>query len=278
MSSRRPLSVFLAAFLVGGVIGYASVSYTQPQADGVGMQVDHREDGVTRAVRDERDGASRSTRPRRDTTGSIRLDEKGRYLLPASLAGRLQCMALSGMKVNRSELAILGFSDQELDQLQELLTEICEKCFSRETAMVKDFTRGEKELIRMIPGDQVFAESLREDVEERIRRIAGGKAALLESRMISELESLTMDFGRSDYYLRVGRSESAENRLEIESIRISQPMTEGIEMPEPGDSFQDYRSRYRYGAQRRYGYGGEVPEFLRHLITEEDCESLLPAR
>lgn len=96
--------------------------------------------------------------------------------------------------------------------------------------------------------------------------------------MIAELESLTMDFGRSDYYLRVGRSESAEDRLEIESIRISQPMMEGIAMPEPGDSFQDYQSRYRYGARRRYGYGGEVPEFLRHLITEEDCERLLPPK
>lgn len=143
---------------------------------------------------------------------------------------------------------------------------------------MKDFTRAERELIRVIPGDQVFAKSLREDAVERIRRIAGGRAALLESRMIAELESLTMDFGRSDYYLRVGRSESAEDRLEIESIRISQPMMEGIAMPEPGDSFQDYQSRYRYGARRRYGYGGEVPEFLRHLITEEDCERLLPPK
>ena len=276
MSRHRPLLVFLAAFLVGGAIGYASFSSSQP--GGGNSQTDQAEDEVaSRSLRDDRASESRTPRTRKEAS-SIRVDDRGNYLLPALLAERLQCMALSGMKVNRGDLAILGFTDPELDQLQELVTQICEKCFSREEAAVKDFTRGEKELVRLIPGDQAFAESVRRDAVDGIRRIAGGRAALLESRMVSELESLTMDFGRFDYYQRVGRSELSGDGLEIESIRISQPMKEGIAMPAPGDSFQDYKSLYRYGAGRRYGYGGEVPEFLRHLITKEDCEDLLPPK
>lgn len=277
MSLRRPVLVFIAAFILGGVIGYACFPSPTHKRTESGLGGERAEEVGKLAVSDERAREQRPARVRKKVP-AIRLDENGRYLLPAELAERLDCMALNGMHVNRSELAILGFTDEELGQLEELVAEVCEKCFSREKAAVKDFTRGETELVLLIPGDPGFAESVRKDAEEGVRSIARGKTALIEARMMSELGSLTMDFGHFDYYQRVGRSESSANGLEIESIRISEPMTKGIAMPEPGDGFQDYKTKYRYGASRRYGYGGEIPEFLRHLITTEDCEALLPGK
>ncbi|QJE98523.1 hypothetical protein [Luteolibacter luteus] len=276
MSVRRPVFIFLVAFLLGGVIGFAGYSSKKNRGEPDGSRSGHA-DEKDDSLSDGRASETRLT-PTRKEAPALRVDENGNYLLPAALAERLQIMALSEMKVNRTELAILGFTDAELDQLQELISEVCEKCFSREEAAVKDFTRGETELVRLIPGDRSFAESVKNDALEGMRRIAGRKAPLLETRMLSELESLTMDFGRTDYYQRVGLSDSSSNGLEIESVLISQPMQEGGLMPEPGDSFQGYKTRYRYGARRRYGYGGEVPEFLRHLITKEECEALLPRK
>ena len=276
MSLRRPAFIFVVAFLLGGAIGFAGYSYKKNRGEPDGSRSGHA-DGRGESSSDDRASETRLTRARKEAP-ALRVDGNGNYLLPAALAERLQIMALSEMKVNRAELAILGFTDVELDQLQELVRGVCEKGVSREEGAVKDFTRGVEELVRLIPGDPSFAESVKNDALEGMRRIAGRKAPLLEARMLSELESLTMDFGRTDYYQRVGRSDSSSNGLEIESILISQPMQEGGSMPGQGDSFRDYKTRYRYGARRRYGYGGEVPEFLRHLITREECEALLPRK
>lgn len=237
--------------------------------------------GETRAADDAGgkqapDRASRSSRTRK-VLPSIQVDEDGNYHLPAALVERLQFMALQEMKVNRRDLRILGLTDPEMDELQELVTRLCEKCFSREASVVKDFTRSEEELVLLVPGDRAFAEAVKKEAEEGVRSIAGAKAALLEPRMISDIGDLTMDFGRSDYYQRVGGSKSSPGSLELESVRISAPMKEGIAMPAAGDSFVDYKSSYRFGARRCYGYDGSVPEFIRHLVTKEDFEALLPA-
>lgn len=276
MSLRRSVLVFTAAFLVGGAIGYWTFSHQSQAEPGPAAAAQEAGAGDHPGGKQLPDRASRPLRKRK-VLPAIHLDEDGNYHLPAALVERLQFMALQEMKVNRGDLRILGLTEPELDQLEELVKRICGKCFNREVSVAKDFTRGEEELILLVAGDRVFAEAIKREAEEGVRSITGAKALLLEPRMVSDLENLTMDFGLFDYYQRIGRSKSSPGNLEIESIRISRPMKEGIAMPAPGDSFVDYQSRYYFGSQRRYGYGGSVPEFIRHLVTKEDCEALLPA-
>ncbi|MDB6076915.1 MAG: hypothetical protein JWO82_662 [Akkermansiaceae bacterium] len=272
-TKSRAVLVIGLMFLAGGLAGYASY---RPEgggngSGGVAASNSNGSDEAGRAgVGEEAEAAARRAgHGAREAKPALGKETAGMVRLPAAMAERLAFALMSGDKLYRDTFAMLGFDEGQIDDFQRLMTETLRRCREREKGVAQEFTNSADELVLKIPGDREWGAETQKRAREQIREIAGERALLVEQHLMGELGSETMEFGRSDYYLRLSRQPDGEQiKMLFESLTIR-------EGPEPGASFVDFQQKWNYGSSRRYGWDTTPPPHVALLMEGRDWQRFL---
>jgi len=205
---------------------------------------------------------------------TIVTDKDGNFHIPVSMEDRLGISLIRNSEVNTENLAILGLDDFQIVRIQNLVSQTLKEWVDREKSVAKHFTDTEDEIVILVPGSRPAAENLQKNLIDGISSIAPDQSKFLEKRLIVQVGNETMDFGRVDYYFRVSRSLDIMGIMAFESIKLYDRANR--EKPELnlGDSFMDYKTRYRFDSSRIFG-GVLPPVYVEHLIHKEQYEHLL---
>ncbi|HSP44023.1 MAG TPA: hypothetical protein VLO11_14210 [Luteolibacter sp.] len=279
MRIHRTVVITFSSFVMGVGLGYWALP-VDAEVDSSAIHQPHRRTirGTQARANTSPHRPTRSSR-HRDSTPSIKTDRSGNLLLPASMADRIQCMLLNGTKANRSDLRLIGLSDGQIDQVQQIMEETIQRCFDRERSVMIEFTTSDDELVKLIPGNPAAAAAEKQWLIDAVRLAGATNAELLEKRLIEEIGYITMGFGATDSYFRVSRvedgSENSENRLSFERIQLY--LQPGETSPAPGSSFMDYQKSYKFHSSNRFG-GKNPPDYTLHLLQDGQWKHLLETR
>ena len=245
MRIHRTVSIVASSFAMGVGLGYWTLPVDAEADSSAIPQTQRRTIRGTQAQQNTSPHRPTRSSRHRESPPSIKTDRSGNLLLPASMTDRIQCMLLDGTKANRPDLRLLGLSEEQIDQVQQIVEGTTQRCFDREKSVMKEFTTSDQELVKLIPGNPAAAAAERQRLIDAIKLTGATNSLLLEDRLVKELDYLTKEFGAKDYYLRVSRvedgSENSENRLSFERIHLY--LQPGEPPPTPGSSFMDYQKK-----------------------------------
>ncbi len=271
MKSVRLILFMSLAFASGSWIGYTTFpSRRAGEPDGgrtQGKQVRNPENFSSGPV------PSRSAR--REQRPTVRVDEKGDYLLPPKLAERFHYMVLNGMKVNREDMKVIGLDEGQMDRLQQLVDDAFKRSVERIMPAMREFTNHEDEIVWKVEGDRDAVAADRAWMEEQVHDIIGKDSPMLEREIIGKLTYLTLVNGVQDYFIRISRSDRGQGSFAFENLLLT-PRDNGPQ-PEPGDSFYNLEGRYSYSSTHRFG-GTLPPPNLAPLLEGKDWRKLLDKR
>ena len=272
---NRTIIIVSASFALGAGLGYSTFPAEQKTTSALNPSSRHRQASGPRASGNESSTRASSSTGRRDARHSIKTDLSGNYILPATMVDRLACSALDGINANRPDLQVLGLSDEQIDQVQQLVDQTLQRCFDREKSVIQDFTKSDDELVRMIPGNPTAAAADKQRLIDAIQLMGGTKTALLEKELVEALARITMEFGAEDSFFRASRregSENSESQLVFERIQLF--LRPGESAPSPGSSFMGYQKKYQFSSTCRFG-GKTPPDYAAHLLLDGQWEHLL---
>ncbi|MGL4399550.1 MAG: hypothetical protein ACRCXD_06755, partial [Luteolibacter sp.] len=212
---------------------------------------------------------------RREAAPAIKTDSNGNLILPVSLVDRFQILVLSGLEANREDLRVMGMSDSQIHQVQQIVDQTLQRCFDREKSVVQDFTMSDDELVRMIPGNPSAAATEKQRLVDAIQLMGGTETALLEKELVGKLAGLTLDFGAMDSFFRVSRKEgsgNSERLLFFERLQLSP--RPGESPPSPGTSFIGYTEKYEFSSTSRF-VAKAPPDETAHLLQDGQWKPLL---
>lgn len=277
MISKEKIPVIAApgAFAIGLALGYLTLA-PPPAGPVSGSAVpETRTRASGHSANDTAADLSRTTRPREKKL-PLRIDAEGNYLLPPAMADRLECLVLNGTKVNPVDLRILGLDDSQIGRVQQLADDAFQRFFERKRAAMREFTMSDDELVWEIPGDEPGALADEQRIIDGVQAICGAKAALVSDRLVSQIKGATSQLGSGDYFLRISKAGGSGNNLAFENLVIY-PDPTGGERPAPGQSFMDYKKRWRYGSSGRNG-GTVPPDTVMPLVHDKDWQRLQPRK
>lgn len=273
MPPRSILLLALASFAIGTLAGYFVWSperEVKSQAPALGTADASNAGTATSGGKQARISAIRTPKP------VIGKDEAGNFLLPAALASRFQYIGLHDDKVNRKDLRVLGLSEAEMDDMDELIRDAMKRAGERGRPLMEEFTRNADEIVWKVRGDATATEE-KERVAGELRRILGGDSrSEMEERLLEEIGRLTTPCGTNDYFIYVARSETTPGYLSFNRVQLT-VRPGGAPLPSPGDSFKGIRDRYFYQSISPNG-GITPPVEYKALLEGRNWESLLPKK
>ena len=272
---RRPpliVIVIAAAFLAGGILGYAlpPASASEKLASNkqeASRPSSKRADAPARTAR----GGKSSNSAREAGTSPLGMDAEGNYLLSPRLQNRFSWSVVFESDVADTNLLAAGFNKEEIEKLRVTVKEILQECSEQEQTKASVFTESDGELVLKVTGDPAAAAARQQRLIELLSTMDKGKARLLEAKLMQELGKATCDLGGKDFFLRVTLTKSVPQGLEFDYLAdIGTPHE--IEL-KPGDSFAEWRKAGLFPVR---GYSNRIPPHAKLLLEDERWKDKMP--